>query len=39
MYIAKSTSKHSSGKIYESILLRESYRENGKVKNLKTIFK
>lgn len=33
MYIAKSTSKHKSGKVYESILLRESYREGGKVKN------
>lgn len=33
MYIAKSTSKHKSGKVYESILLRESYREDGKVKN------
>ena len=33
MYIARSTSKSNSGKVYESILLRESYRENGKVKN------
>lgn len=33
MYIAKSTSRSSSGKVYESILLRESYRENGRVKN------
>jgi hypothetical protein len=33
MYIAKSTSKSASGKVYESVLLRESYRENGKVKN------
>jgi len=33
MYIAKSTSKSKSGKVYESTLLRESYRENGKVKN------
>lgn len=33
MYIAKSTSKSTYGKVYESVLLRESYRENGKVKN------
>lgn len=33
MYIAKSTSKSPSGKVYESILLRESYREGTKVKN------
>ncbi len=33
MYIAKSTSKSKSGKVYESILLRESYREGTKVKN------
>ncbi len=33
MYIAKSRSTSASGKEYESILLRESYRENGKVKN------
>lgn len=33
MYIAKSRSKSASGKEYESILLRESYREGGKVKN------
>lgn len=33
MYVAKSTSRSSSGKVYESILLRESYREGGKVKN------
>ena len=32
MYISRSTSKRPSGKIYESILLRESYREDGKVK-------
>jgi transposase len=33
MYITKHYSKTSSGKTYRSILLRESYRENGKVKN------
>lgn len=32
MFIAKNTSKHKSGKIYHSILLRESYREGKKVK-------
>jgi transposase len=33
MYIAENTSAHKSGKkIYQSILLRESYREKGKVK-------
>lgn len=32
MYISKSTSKRPSGKIYVSVLLRESYREDGKVK-------
>lgn len=33
MYIAKSRSTSNSGKVYESYLLRESYRENGKVRN------
>lgn len=33
MYIARSRSKSASGKEYESILLRESYRDGGKVKN------
>lgn len=33
MYIARSRSKSSSGKVYESVLLRESYREGNKVKN------
>lgn len=33
MYIARSRSKSASGKVYESILLRESYREGDKVKN------
>lgn len=33
MYITKHYSKTSSGKSYLSVLLRESYRENGKVKN------
>jgi len=32
MFIAINKSKHSSGKVYQSILLRESYREGGKVK-------
>lgn len=32
MFIAKSKFKTKSGKIYQSILLRESYRENGRVK-------
>ncbi len=32
MFIAKSKFKTKSGKIYQSVLLRESYRENGKVK-------
>ena len=32
MFIAKSKFKTKSGKIYESVLLRESYRENGRVK-------
>lgn len=32
MFIAKSKFKTKSGKIYRSILLRESFRENGKVK-------
>lgn len=32
MFISKSKFKTKSGKIYQSILLRESYRENGKVK-------
>jgi len=33
MYITKVTSTSKTGKIYHSILLRESYRQNGKVKN------
>jgi hypothetical protein len=33
MYITEVTSTSKTGKIYLSILLRESYRENGKVKN------
>ena len=33
MYITKHYSKIASGKTYRSVLLRESYRENGKVKN------
>lgn len=32
MFIARNTSKRGSGKVYHSILLRESYREGGKVK-------
>lgn len=32
MFISKSRFKTKSGKIYQSILLRESYRENGRVK-------
>lgn len=32
MFIARSKFKTKSGKIYESVLLRESYRENGRVK-------
>ena len=32
MFIVKNTSKSASGKIYHSILLRESYREGNKVK-------
>jgi hypothetical protein len=32
MFISISTSKHSSGKVYHSVLLRESYREGKKVK-------
>jgi len=32
MYISKSKFKTKSGKIYQSTLLRQSYRENGKVK-------
>lgn len=32
MFIAKSKFKTKSGKIYQSTLLRESYRENGRVK-------
>jgi len=32
MYISRSSSKHSSGKEYHSILLRQSYREGNKVK-------
>jgi transposase len=33
MYITKSFFKSSSGKLYRSIWLKESYRENGKVKS------
>jgi len=34
MYIAENKSPNKNGKkIYQSILLRESYREDGKVKN------
>jgi len=32
MFIARNTSKRDSGKIYHSVLLRESYREGNKVK-------
>lgn len=32
MFISRSKFKTKSGKIYESVLLRESYRENGRVK-------
>lgn len=32
MFISKSKFKTKSGKIYQSVLLRESYRENGRVK-------
>lgn len=32
MFISRSKFKTKSGKIYESVLLRESYRENGQVK-------
>ncbi|MGI0060802.1 MAG: IS1634 family transposase, partial [Nitrosotalea sp.] len=32
MFLAINTSKHSSGKVYRSVLLRQSYREGGKVK-------
>ena len=32
MFIVKNTSRRSSGKVYHSVLLRESYREGGKVK-------
>ncbi len=32
MYLSKSKFKTKSGKIYEAIILRHSYRENGKVK-------
>ena len=32
MYISRNTSKHKSGNVYHSILLRESYREGKKVK-------
>lgn len=32
MYIAINTSKHASGKVYRSVLLRESYRDGKKVK-------
>lgn len=33
MYIARSRSTSASGKVYQSIMLRESYREGNKVKN------
>lgn len=33
MYITVTPCKKASGKTYETVLLRESYRENGKVKN------
>ena len=33
MYVTEVTSTSKTGKIYHSILLRESYRKNGKVKN------
>jgi len=33
MYITKTTSPHTNGRIYHCTLLRESYRENGQVKN------
>lgn len=36
MFISRNTSKHKSGKIYQSVLLRESYRE-GKVVKKRTI--
>jgi hypothetical protein len=32
MFISRSKFKTKSGKIYASVLLRESYRENGQVK-------
>ena len=32
MFVSISTSKHSSGKVYRSVLLRQSYREGKKVK-------
>ncbi len=32
MFISRSTSKHKSGKVYHSVLLRESYREGKTVK-------
>ena len=32
IFIAKSKFKTKSGKVYQSVLLRESYRENGRVK-------
>jgi transposase len=32
MFVSKSKFKTKSGKIYQSVLLRESYRENGRVK-------
>lgn len=32
MFISRNTSKHKSGKVYHSVLLRESYREGNKVK-------
>lgn len=32
MFIVRNESKHSSGKVYRSVLLRQSYREDNKVK-------
>lgn len=33
MYITRPTRKSKNGKVYETVLLRESYREEGRVKN------
>src|SRR3989304_6501063 len=33
MYVMENESKSKTGKVYRSVLLRESYREGGKVKN------